>query len=90
LDLLQKKKHDNAGKVSAVIIGSCQPFNKNRERRAKEEQNDSEIRSPNWPLETLYMEEHVGLLKEQGIPIPKENSDPKIIIQNQENLARAS
>jgi predicted RNase H-like HicB family nuclease len=36
------------------------------------------------------MEEHVGLLKEQGLPIPKETSDPKIIIQNQENLARAS
>src|SRR5216117_4049376 len=36
------------------------------------------------------MEEHVGLLKEQSIPIPKENPDPKIIIQNQESLARAS
>ena len=36
------------------------------------------------------MEEHVGLLKEQSLPVPKENSDPKIIIQNQESLARAS
>jgi hypothetical protein len=30
------------------------------------------------------------LLKEQGLPTPKENSDPKIIIQNEEKLARAS
>jgi hypothetical protein len=36
------------------------------------------------------MEEHVGLLKEQSLPVPKENPDPKIIIQNQESLARAS
>jgi len=36
------------------------------------------------------MKEHVELLKEQSLPIPKENADPKIIIQNQESLARAS
>jgi predicted RNase H-like HicB family nuclease len=36
------------------------------------------------------MEEHIGLLKEQSLPVPKENPDPKITIQNQESLARAS
>jgi predicted RNase H-like HicB family nuclease len=35
------------------------------------------------------MEEHVALLKEQSLPVPKENPDPKIIIQNQERTARA-
>jgi len=36
------------------------------------------------------MEEHIGLLKEHSLPVPQENPDPKIIIQNQESLARAS
>lgn len=36
------------------------------------------------------MEEHLQLLKEQSLPIPKENPDPKIVIQNQEPLAQAS
>ena len=36
------------------------------------------------------MEEHVALLKEQSLPVPNANPDPKIIIQNQESLARAS
>ena len=36
------------------------------------------------------MEEHVELLKEQSLPIPPQNADPKIVIQNQEPLARAS
>jgi predicted RNase H-like HicB family nuclease len=36
------------------------------------------------------MQEHVELLKEQSLPIPKENPDPKILIQNQEPLAQAS
>jgi len=35
------------------------------------------------------MEEHIELLKEQSLPIPPKNPDPKIIIQNQESLARA-
>ena len=35
------------------------------------------------------MEEHIGLLKERGFPIPKENPNPKVIIQNQERLAKA-
>jgi len=35
------------------------------------------------------MEEHIALLKKQGLPIPKQNPNPKIIIQNQEQLARA-
>jgi predicted RNase H-like HicB family nuclease len=29
------------------------------------------------------MIEHVSLLKEQGLPIPTKNTDPKIIVQNQ-------
>jgi predicted RNase H-like HicB family nuclease len=36
------------------------------------------------------MEEHLELLKEQSLPIPKANADPKIVIQNQESLAQAS
>ena len=36
------------------------------------------------------MEEHVELLKQQSLPIPKANPDPKITIQNQESLAQAS
>ena len=35
------------------------------------------------------IEEHVVLLKEQGLPVPKENLNPKVIIQNQERLAKA-
>jgi len=34
------------------------------------------------------MEEHLQLLREQGFPIPKINSNPKITIQNQESLAK--
>jgi len=36
------------------------------------------------------MEEHIELLKEQSLPIPQKNPDPRIVIQNQEALARAS
>jgi predicted RNase H-like HicB family nuclease len=36
------------------------------------------------------MEEHIELLKEQSLPIPPKNPDPRIVIQNQEALARAS
>jgi predicted RNase H-like HicB family nuclease len=36
------------------------------------------------------MAEHLELLKAQSLPIPKENPDPKIVIQNQEPLAQAS
>jgi predicted RNase H-like HicB family nuclease len=32
------------------------------------------------------MQEHVALLKEQGLPVPMENKDPKIIIQNERKL----
>ena len=35
------------------------------------------------------MEEHIQLLRDQGFPIPKNNSNPKITIQNQEPLAKA-
>jgi predicted RNase H-like HicB family nuclease len=28
------------------------------------------------------MKEHVELLSQQGLPVPKSNSDPKVIIQN--------
>ena len=33
------------------------------------------------------MKEHVALLKEQGLPMPRENPDPKIIVQNTKELA---
>ena len=36
------------------------------------------------------MEEHVALLKEQGLPVPKQSPDPKIVIQNEEPLARTA
>jgi hypothetical protein len=36
------------------------------------------------------MEEHPDLLKAQSLPIPNENPDPNIVIQNQEPLAHAS
>ena len=36
------------------------------------------------------IEEHVALLKEQGLPVPKENPNPQIIIQNQELMARTA
>ncbi len=35
------------------------------------------------------MKEHVELLKEQNLPIPPKNSNPKIIIQNEDKLAVA-
>ncbi|MBI5585824.1 MAG: type II toxin-antitoxin system HicB family antitoxin [Deltaproteobacteria bacterium] len=35
------------------------------------------------------MREHVSLLKEQGLPIPPPNPDPKITIQNERELAAA-
>lgn len=34
------------------------------------------------------MEEHLQLLREQGLPIPKTSPNPKITIQNQEPLAK--
>jgi|SRR5712692_7877778 len=36
------------------------------------------------------MEEHVALLKKQKITVPKRNPNPRIIIQNQESLARTA
>jgi len=36
------------------------------------------------------IEEHVALLKEQGLSVPKENPNPRIIIQNQEPMARTA
>ncbi len=34
------------------------------------------------------VEEHIGLLKEKGLPIPKANPNPKVTIQNQEPFAK--
>jgi predicted RNase H-like HicB family nuclease len=34
-------------------------------------------------------EEHVVLLQQQGLPVPEENPNPKVIIQNQEPLVKA-
>jgi predicted RNase H-like HicB family nuclease len=36
------------------------------------------------------MEEHLAVLKEQKLPVPKVNPSPKIIIQNEERLARSA
>jgi predicted RNase H-like HicB family nuclease len=36
------------------------------------------------------IEEHVALLKEQRLPIPTANPRPRIIIQNQEPLAKTA
>jgi predicted RNase H-like HicB family nuclease len=33
------------------------------------------------------MKEHIGLLKGQGLPVPPENKNPKIIIENEKKLA---
>ena len=33
------------------------------------------------------IEEHVALLMEKGLPIPKADSNPTVIIQNQERIA---
>jgi predicted RNase H-like HicB family nuclease len=35
------------------------------------------------------MIEHINLLKEQGIPVPVQNPNPRIIIQNEKELAAA-
>ena len=32
------------------------------------------------------MEEHLGLLKEKGLPIPSVNPNPRITIQNEEHV----
>ena len=32
------------------------------------------------------MEEHISLLKERGLPVPKENPNPTIVIQNEKKL----
>ena len=36
------------------------------------------------------IEEHVALLKERRLPVPKENPNPQIVIQNQEPVARTA
>jgi predicted RNase H-like HicB family nuclease len=33
------------------------------------------------------MKEHIGLLKDQNLPVPPKNRDPKIIIQNEKQAA---
>jgi predicted RNase H-like HicB family nuclease len=35
------------------------------------------------------MKEHVALLREQGLPVPPINPDPKIVIENEKKLAVA-
>ena len=35
------------------------------------------------------IKEHVALLREQGLPVPEPNPDPKIVIQNARKLAVA-
>lgn len=36
------------------------------------------------------MEEHVGLLKEQDLPIPDPNPNPTVVLQNAERVAPAA
>ena len=36
------------------------------------------------------IEEHVALLREQGLPVPKENPNPQVVIQNQEPMSRTA
>jgi predicted RNase H-like HicB family nuclease len=36
------------------------------------------------------MKEHVELLKEQNLPVPTENADPKIVIQNAKDHSAAA
>jgi predicted RNase H-like HicB family nuclease len=35
------------------------------------------------------MREHIALLREQGLPVPQINSDPKIIVENEKKQAVA-
>jgi predicted RNase H-like HicB family nuclease len=35
------------------------------------------------------MREHIALLEQQGLPVPAFNSDPKIVIQNEQKRAVA-
>jgi predicted RNase H-like HicB family nuclease len=35
------------------------------------------------------MEEHLALLKEQRLPIPEQNPNPKVVVQNTEQVALA-
>lgn len=35
------------------------------------------------------MEEHIAILKEQGLPVPQPNASPTIVIQNEEKLRAA-
>ena len=53
-----------------------------------------QVTNLNPPEDCLYkakwgMKEHVNLLKEQGLPIPPKNQNPKIIIQNEDVLITA-
>lgn len=36
------------------------------------------------------MKEHVELLQERGLPVPRSNTDPKIVIQNAREQASAA
>ncbi|MFQ5861616.1 MAG: type II toxin-antitoxin system HicB family antitoxin [Candidatus Brocadiales bacterium] len=36
------------------------------------------------------MEEHISLLKERGLPVPKENPNPTVVIQNERKLVEVT
>ncbi|HHT9132240.1 MAG TPA: type II toxin-antitoxin system HicB family antitoxin [Candidatus Tripitaka californicus] len=36
------------------------------------------------------MEEHISLLKEKGLPVPKANPHPTIVIQNEKKLEKVT
>ena len=35
------------------------------------------------------MKEHIKVLKEQGLPVPPQNADPRVVIQNEKKVAAA-
>jgi len=35
------------------------------------------------------MKEHINLLKEKGLPVPSENANPTIVIQNEKRVEKA-
>jgi predicted RNase H-like HicB family nuclease len=36
------------------------------------------------------MEEHVALLKDQSLPVPEQNPNPRVVVQNSEQVAPAA
>jgi hypothetical protein len=47
------------------------------------------IESTSARMKHARMKEHVELLKKEGLPVPPNNPDPRIIVQNEKKLAVA-